>query len=300
MRPVPEKLQSDFDRAIRLEWWTLGWQASIVVIMALVLGSSQAMKSAWLEDVLGLFPAIIFLVAVHFERKSPNRKFPFGFQRANSLGFLGSATVLMFMGLYLVYDSGSKLIAAEHPTLGPIEVFGHTIWIGWLMIAALAYSIVPPVILGHLKQPVSSRLRDKVLHTDAMMQKADWMTGVAGILGIVGVGFGFWWADSAAALVIALDIVHDGFRAARMAMAELIDGMPRELGSTEIAEEARKLQESLERRFPDAEVKLRETGRYIVAEVHGAQPPEDGLAPSDAWEGNPDRAWRLAGVSFSP
>ena len=27
------------------------------------------------------------------------------------------------------------------------------------------------------------------------MQKADWMTGVAGIVGIIGVGFGFWWAD---------------------------------------------------------------------------------------------------------
>ena len=75
------------------------------------------------------------------------------------------------MGLYLIYDSGTKLIAMEHPTLGPIQLFGHTIWIGWLMIAALAYSIVPPVILGRLKQPVARRLKDKVLHTDAQCRR---------------------------------------------------------------------------------------------------------------------------------
>ncbi len=65
------------------------------------------------------------------------------------------------MGLYLIYDSGTKLIAMEHPTLGPIQLFGQTIWIGWLMIAALAYSIVPPVVLGRLKQPVAKRLRTR-------------------------------------------------------------------------------------------------------------------------------------------
>ncbi|WP_414831728.1 cation diffusion facilitator family transporter [Afifella sp. YEN Y35] len=300
MPPVPDKLKSDLNRAIHLEWWTLGWQASIVVIMFLVMGSSQAMKSAWAEDLLGLLPATVFLLAVHFERKAPNRKFPYGFQRVNSLAFLASSSVLAFMGLYLLYDSGSKLIAMEHPTLGPLEVFGETIWIGWAMMAALAYSVVPPVILGRLKKPIAERLKDKVLHTDALMQKADWMTGVAGILGIVGVGFGLWWADSAAAALIAFDIVHDGYRAARVAMAELIDGMPRELGSTAVADDAKALREGLQERFPEAEVRLRETGRYIAAEVVGAEAPTKAMVLKDYWAGDPERAWRLANLSFAP
>ena len=29
------------------------------------------------------------------------------------------------------------------------------------------------------------------------------------IVGIVGIGFGLWWADAVAAAVIALDVVHD-------------------------------------------------------------------------------------------
>ncbi len=300
MSAVPEKIEPHLRHGVRLEWWTLAWQASIVVVMYLVMGSSQAMKSAWLEDLLGLIPAAVFLLSVHFERKSPSQKFPFGFQRVNSLAFLASSSVLAFMGLYLIYDSGSKLIAVEHPTLGPIELFGHTVWIGWLMIAALAYSVVPPVILGRIKQPVARRLKDKVLHTDAQMQKADWMTGLAGIVGIVGVGFGFWWADSAAALLISLDIVHDGVRAAHVAVAELIDGMPRELGGSAVAKDAHALRESLEQSFPDADVRLRETGRYIVAEVRGAEPPSGEIHLSDYWTGDPDHEWRFAELSFAP
>ncbi|MCO6187849.1 cation diffusion facilitator family transporter [Rhizobium sp. L1K21] len=300
MKPVPDHLQSDLKHAIRLEWWTLAWQTSIVVVMYFVLGSSQAMKSAWMEDLLGLVPAGIFLLSVHFERQPPTPKFPFGFLRVNSLAFLASASVLVFMGAYLLYDSVSKLIAMEHPTLGPITLFGETIWIGWVMMAALAYSVIPPVIIGRLKQPVSKRLRDKVLHTDALMQKADWMTGLAGILGVSGVGFGFWWADSVAAALIALDIAHDGLRAARVAIAELSDGMPRELGGTKIDKDAKALKSVLEKRHPGSEVRLRETGRFIAAQVTGPHLPDEPAPLEDLWTGDPAYSWRLANVSYAP
>ncbi|WP_373355109.1 cation diffusion facilitator family transporter [Pseudoroseicyclus sp. CXY001] len=296
---VPKELEPELRRAVRLGWWTIGWQLSIVALMALVLGSSQAMKTAWIEDLLGLVPAIVFLIALRIERLPPDRRFPFGFTRVNSLAFLASAVVLTGMGLYLIFDSGQKLLMAEHPTLGAERLFGQTVWIGWLMIGALAYSIVPPVILGRLKQPVAEALADKVLHTDALMQKADWMTGAAGILGILGVGLGFWWADSAAALIIAIDIVRDGSRATRVAIAELVDGTPRRLGGPEVSDDAKALEARLEEMFPGADVRLRETGRYIWAEVHGVTPPDAPPDLSACWAGDPEKAWRLAGVSFS-
>ncbi len=132
-----------------------------------------------------------------------------------------------------------------------------------------------------MKQPVARRIQDKVLHTDALMQKADWMTGVAAIVGILGVGFGFWWADSLAALLIALDIVHDGFRAARAATAELIDGMPRKLGGTGPADDAVRLRRHLEDRFPGSDVRLRESGRYILAELRGVSAPHERVSARD-------------------
>tara|TARA_B100000678_G_scaffold291599_1_gene309594 strand:+ start:26629 stop:27555 length:927 start_codon:yes stop_codon:yes gene_type:complete len=296
MNELPAPIRDDLSKARRLEYWTLGWQASIVVVMFLAMGSSQAMKSAWVEDMLGLVPASVFLLALHYERKPPTEKFPFGFSRVNSLAFLVAAAALVFMALYLIYDAGMKLIHMEHPTIGAAPFFGPDVWMGWVMIAALLYSVVPPLILGRIKEPIAKRLQDKVLHTDALMQKADWMTGVAGAFGVLGVGMGWWWADSVAALIIAVDILKDGKNAFVIATAELADGTPRKLDSDDIAEDVNKLRSSLHRQFGDsAELRFRESGRYIFVEV-----TTDKIDPVDLdslWPEDDERDWRLANVS---
>ncbi|QNO26572.1 cation diffusion facilitator family transporter [Sphingopyxis sp. OPL5] len=293
---IPDAIAADVRHGERLEWWTLLWIGSVVVVMALVMGASQAMKSAVIEDVLSLIPAIVFLLSAHWERKRANNRFPFGYRRANSLAFLVAATALLSVGGFLIYESVTTLVRQEHPTVGGITLFGHTLWLGWLMIAALVYSIIPPLILGRIKQPVAKRINDKVLHTDALMQKADWQTGLAAIAGITGIGFGWWWADASAALFIALSIIKDAVGALRQAVAELLDGTPRALDSNAIAEDAERLIAALKARFGDVGVRLRETGRYIAAEVDCAPPA---VIPS-ATELMGDNAWRLASLSFRP
>ena len=131
------------------------------------------------------------------------------------------------MGSYLVYDSASKLVAAEHPPIGTVQIFGQVVWLGWLMIAAMAYTAVPPVILGRLKMRLAEELHDKVLFADAAMNKADWMTAVGAIVGILGIGLGLWWADSVAALMISFSILRDGIRNVRGATRGLIDARAR-------------------------------------------------------------------------
>ncbi len=294
---IPAAIAADVGHGERLEWWTLFWMTSVVVVMWLVMGSSQAMKAAVIEDLLSLIPAIVFLLSAHWERKQPNRRFPFGYRRANSLAFLVAATALLSVGAYLAYESVTTLVRQEHPTVGGITLFGHTIWLGWLMIAALAYSIVPPMVLGHLKHPIATRIRDKVLHTDALMQKADWQTGLAGIAGIIGIGFGLWWADAAAALFIALSIIKDAVGALEKAVAELLDGTPRALDSNDLSEDAEQLTAALKKQFGDVEVRLRETGRYIAAEVDCAPPRS--IPTAEALMGK-ELAWRLASLTFRP
>ena len=296
---IPPEIEPDLRRATRLEYWTIGWMLSIITIMGLVMGSSQAMKTAWFEDLLSLIPSIVFLIALRLERKGPTRMFPFGFTRFNSLAFLASAVALTAMGSALLFESAMTLIKQEHVTIEPIELFGQSVWQGWLMIAALAYSVVPPVILGRMKLPVAERLQDKVLHTDALMQKADWMTGLAGIAGVLGLGLGYWWADAVAAGLISFSILKDGVQALKMSAAELVDGVPRKLDKDEIADDARALHDRLEERFPGGDVRLRETGRYINAEVSGVASP-DRLDLAELWPGDPGQHWRFAQLSFLP
>lgn len=285
----PEAIQSEMKRALRLEYWTLFWIGSIVVVMYLAMGSSQAMKSAWLEDLLSLVPAIVFIIAARFERRVPDNKFRYGYSRVNSLAFLIAAVALVSVGSFLLFESLKALLMQEHPSIGLVTIVGHDIWLGWVMIAALTYSVIPPVILGHIKQPIAKRMQDKVLHTDALMQKADWMTGLAGVAGILGVGLGFWWADSAASAFISFEILRDGVKNLRTSTAELIDGMPRELDSDDIASDARQLEAALRAKYPGAEIRMRESGRYMLVQIAGVAHDDNIMAGIEPLE----RPWRL-------
>src|ERR671920_2454814 len=143
-----------------------------------------------------------------------------------SIAHLCSALALFVMGTYLLVESIIKLITAEYPTINSIELFGQTIWLGWLMLPALAWSGLPAVFLGRAKITLAEELHNKVLYADAHMNKADWLTAAAAMVGVVGIGFGLWWADAAAAALISLDITKDGLKNLRHAVNDLMDQTP--------------------------------------------------------------------------
>jgi cation diffusion facilitator family transporter len=210
-------------RAIRLEWITIGFLAVTVTLVYLVLGNSQAMKAAWVEDLLSFIPPIAFLLAVRVSRKAPTIGHPYGFHRAVGIGHLVSAVALTTMGAYLIVDSASGLIAVEHPTIGTVVILGQVLWLGWLMIGVMALIALPPVFIGRVKLALAKELHDKVLYADADMNKADWMTAVGSIIGVTGIGLGLWWLDGVAAIFIATSILSDGVRNLRAAVLDLMD-----------------------------------------------------------------------------
>jgi divalent metal cation (Fe/Co/Zn/Cd) transporter len=276
---LPEELHEPLHRAKRLEWITLAYLLSATILVFLVLGSSQAMKAAWIEDMLSLIPPIAFLVAARYRTRAPTARWAFGQHRSVEIGYLVSAVALLTVGLYLLYDSVLKLAAAEHPPIGLVEIFDGQIWLGWLMVAVALYSAFPAYLLGRIKMPLAAELHDKVLTADAKMNRADWLTGSAAALGVLGIGLGWWWADSAAAIVIALDIVHDGWKYCRAAVADLMDSRPSTYDEREVhplVPEIRRLVAGwdwIER----AVVRLRESGHVINVEVIAVPLSEAGV-----------------------
>ncbi len=181
---LPRELEEKQRKAVRLEWITLAYMLSAVVLLFLTLGQSQAMKAAWIEDLLSLLPPAAFLIASRIRKRDPSEKFPWGMHRAVSVAYVFAALALLAMGGYVFVDSAIKLVLAEHPPIGVVQLFGEEIWLGWLMIAALVYSGLPAVFLGRAKLRLADDLHDKVLYADAQMNKADWMTVTAAIVGI--------------------------------------------------------------------------------------------------------------------
>ena len=102
---LPEDKQSTLQKAVGTEWIFIGFQISIIVLMAIVMGSSQTMKTMWVEDTLSLIPAFSFLIGAHFRKKVLDEAYPYGYRRAVLVGFQCGAVVLFGLGAFLLGDS---------------------------------------------------------------------------------------------------------------------------------------------------------------------------------------------------
>jgi len=223
---LPPDLERTFTQAKKMEWITIGYLISTIAVMYLTLGSSQAMKTAWLEDVLSLFPAISFLIASKYYGRRPSKRFPYGYHRVFGIAFFAGAISLFAIGAFMAIDSIITLVKLEHPTIGSVVWFGHQIWMGWIMIVALIYSAIPAILLGRKKMPIAKTLHNKILFTDADAQKADYMTAFAAVIGILGVGLGIWWIDAVAALFISVSVLRDGLKNLKNSVQDLMDRTP--------------------------------------------------------------------------
>ncbi|WP_417510117.1 cation transporter [Microbacterium sp.] len=266
---LPPEQQQALKKAVRWEYATIGYTVCTIILVAFVVGNSQAMRTAWIEDMLSLIPQISFLIALIFVRRGPTVDHPYGMHRAMGIGHLVAGVALLAVGLNLAFEAVSGLIAAEHPTIGTVNLFGHTIWLGWLMVGVMLIVVIGPFIYGHAKAKLAPLLHNKILYADADMAKADWQTNAASIVGVLGVGLGVWWLDGAAALFISLSIIWDGFRNTKGAVVDLMDHRARTYDDKDPHPLAREIVEHLRAQpwIRDAAVRMRDQGQVFHVEA---------------------------------
>ncbi len=278
----PKEQQQLRNRARRTAWATLGVLGLATTSLALTLGQSQAMKTAWVSDLLALMTPIAVLVAMRIETRPPSVRFPYGYHRALSVAFLAVSAALWVVGGWLLYDSITKLVGRHRPPIGAFSFFSRQldVWAGWPMIGALLFSIVAAVIIGHFKKDVASKLHNKALLADADMNKANHMSESAAVMGILLVGYGFWWGDAVAAAIISSTIIWDGWHNMRQVIGDLMDESPTAMGAQELENLPKRIQSAAEQLdwVERAAVRLRESGHVLNGEVFVIPSDDDGLA----------------------
>lgn len=302
---LPQEQQEALQKAIRLERISIVIRVFTVAIIFALAGSSQAMKASWIEDALAFLPPLAFLVAVRFISKKPTPRHPYGFHRAVGVGHLVASVALLGFGGFLLVDSAMSLVAGDRPPLGMLEIFGITVWSGWLMAAASVLVAIPSVILGRMKMKLARPLHNKVLYADAAMNKADWMTGFATGVGILLVGTGLWWADAVAAIFISVDIISDGVKNLRSCLGGLIDARATTTDSNDPHPLLADVRDTLNELdwVEEADVRTRDQGQVFHTEAFVV--PHKGEMPSleeleDLREYLSDLDWKLHDLVVIP
>jgi divalent metal cation (Fe/Co/Zn/Cd) transporter len=278
----PAELEAPFARAKKLEWLTIAYLLSVVVVMYLSLGQSQAMKTAWADDLLGLVAPVSFLVTARFVHRPASPEFPYGYHRAATIGYLTGAAALLVIGLLLLFDGVQALVGGERASIGMVPIFGRPVWAGYIMILALLWSTVPSYFLGKAKQPIAEQLHDKVLFADADTNRADWQMGTATILSIGAIGLGWWWADGVMSTLLAGSIVLDGYKNLKQAVFDLMSQSPKTVSRQEddpIVQKLRHLLMDLDW-VRDCRIRLREEGHILYGEAFVIVRDTTGLLPN--------------------
>lgn len=310
MKPVsrvefPEEQSAALAKARRLEWISIGYLASAAVFLFLVMGSSQAMRTSWVEDMVSLVPPIAFLVSSRLATRGASRKFPYGMHASVSIGYLTASLAICAVGAFLLIEAALKLIHVERTTIGGFDLFGTTIWAGWPMLLALAYTGIPSFFLGRAKKKLAPVIHDKVLYADAEMNRADWMAESATAVGVIGAGLGYWWLDPVAAAIVCLDILRDGVTNLGAAVSDLVDETPKTTTDRRKLEPLPgELAAHLETLpwVEKAEVRMREEGHVFFGEAFVAPKTTENIVRNiaDAADEAKSFNWRVHDLTIMP
>jgi hypothetical protein len=143
-----------------------------------------------------------------------------------------------------------------------------------------------------------------VLLADAKANAADWQSGGAAIVGVIGIGAGLWWLDALAAAFISFEIIRSGVTEIHSALGDLLDRRPEKLEGKGFDPLPEKLTSYFKKQpwLADAVVRVREDGRQFTGEVFVI--PRDGEQLVERIEAASREAcsldWRLKEMLITP
>lgn len=189
--------EADTRHGRRLEYFTLAWnvtEAAVSIAAGLIAGSVALVgfgADAVIESLSGL--VLLWRLQTHEHD-----------ERREKLALKWVGICFLVLAVYVATDASYSLYRHEAPETSVVGI----------VIAALSLAVMP--LLARAKRRVAGRLKSAALAADS--RQTDLCAYLSAILlgGLVlNAAFGWWWADSVAALIMVPIIVREGLQALR-------------------------------------------------------------------------------------
>jgi divalent metal cation (Fe/Co/Zn/Cd) transporter len=187
------------NRALRLEYLTVGWNAveGCVAVTAAIIAGSVAILGFGIDSFVECASAFVMIWRLRAERD-----LAMSGERLDAIDHRARRLVagsLFLLAAYVTFDAVQTLWTGDRPAFSSVGA------------ALLALSIAVMLWLARAKRRLAHELGSEALEADAFQTTACWWLSVAALLGVGLNGlFGWWWADPIAALVIAALIAREG------------------------------------------------------------------------------------------
>ncbi|MBF0402295.1 MAG: cation transporter [Magnetococcales bacterium] len=203
-------------RALKISLVGLGVTALIQVLVVLYSGS-VALLADTIHNFADAATSIPLWVAFALARRGPNRRFTYGYGKAEDVAGLIIVGVIFFSACVAGYEAFLKLI---HPE--PME---H---LGWVSLAALVGFIGNEAVAVY-RIRVGREIGSAALVADGYHSRVDGFTSLSVLIGVAGSWMGYPLVDPVVGVGITVAILFIVKDAARAVWHRLIDGIEPEI-----------------------------------------------------------------------
>jgi cation diffusion facilitator family transporter len=181
-----------------------------------LLSGSLALLSEAAHSALDFAATVMTWYAVRISGKPADEEHHYGHGKVESVTALIETGLLFVLSAFVIWEAVKRLLLAE----------GHAVEATIWAFAVIIVSIVVDFFRARLLYRVAKETASEALEADALHFGSDMWSSIAVLLGLGGVALGYPWADSAAAIAVALFILIAGWRLGRRTIETLTDTAP--------------------------------------------------------------------------
>src|SRR5215213_3497555 len=192
-------------------------------IIGVMTGSLGLLSEAG-HSLLDFVATVMTYFAVRISGKPADEEHHYGHGKVESVSALAETALLFLLSGVVIWEATKRLLGDQ----------GHIVQASLAAFAVIIVSILVDFFRARLPYRVASETASEALEADALHFGSDMWSSMAVLVGLGGVALGFQWADSAAALVVALFVCLAGWRLGRRTIDTLTDTAPRGSAQTVI------------------------------------------------------------------
>ncbi len=233
---------------------SIGASAALTIGKAIVGLStgSLAILSEAAHSLIDLAATLMTYFAVRIADKPADAEHHYGHGKVESVSALVETALLFVLSGVVLWEAGQRLLGGH----------GHAVEATATAFAIILASIAIDFMRARVLSRVAASTSSQALEADALHFSSDMWSSAAVLVGLGGVRYGHDWADSAAAIVVALFVCLAGWRLGRRTIATLTDTAPEGVAER-ISAVARRVRNvvSIER------VRTRQVGAKVFGEI---------------------------------
>ena len=181
-----------------------------------ILSGSLAILSEAGHSLIDLGATVMTYGAVRISGKPADEEHHYGHGKIESISALAETALLFLLSGVVIWEATKRL--TEHEERAVIA----NAWAFGVIAVSIAVDFFRSRALSHTARETHSQ----ALEADALHFSSDLWASLAVLIGLAGVRFGYWWADSAAALVVAILVCFAGWRLGKRTVDTLTDVAP--------------------------------------------------------------------------